>query len=294
MPRTPLRLYLLCLALLLAGCAVRPLTPLAPHETSAPAGEAVSAGSTGTVPARGQAAAGPAQFTPTAATTGALADTPAAAPTGETPVLPATPAATATAEPPTAVVVNVVVALVAQPTQAPTQAPVQVLVAPPTLAPPATAPPTAAPPTAAPPTALSVAPPPSADVAAAEQYCIDLVNARRAENGLPPLAREEALMGIARARVADMVARGYTGHNDPVTGEALGRSLVLAAGYRWAGENWYGSVSGPVAIVERAMAWFMTDPAHYRNILSPTFDAVGIGIAYNGRQWLLVQNFAGY
>jgi len=133
------------------------------------------------------------------------------------------------------------------------------------------------------------------DAAAAEQYTIDLINAQRAAAGVAPLARDETLMGIARARVADMVARGYTGHNDPVTGAPLAREWMRAAGYTspYLGENWYGSIKSPPAIVDVAMGWFMTDPPHARNILSPNYVAVGIGIGYNGRQWLLIQNFAG-
>ena len=142
---------------------------------------------------------------------------------------------------------------------------------------------------------VAVAPPPAADVAAAEQYAIDLINAQRASAGVAPLARDETLMGIARARVADMAARGYTGHNDPVTGQALGRALMRAAGYTstYLGENWYGSISAPPGIVEIAMNWFMTDPPHARNILNPEYAVVGVGIAFSGRQWLLVQDFAG-
>lgn len=141
------------------------------------------------------------------------------------------------------------------------------------------------------PTPIRVAPPPSADVAAAEQYCVDLINAERANAGLSALSADAALMNVARARVADMVARGYTGHYDPVTGESLGHSLVTAAGYQVAGENWYGTLSGPPSIVDIAMGWFMTDPPHYRNILSTRYTGVGVGIAFNGQQWLLVQNF---
>jgi len=137
-----------------------------------------------------------------------------------------------------------------------------------------------------------VAPPVSADVAAGEQYTIDLINAQRVNAGLPPYARDETLMGIARARVADMVARGYTGHNDPVTGESLGRSMILAAGYSFGSENWYGTRTGPPATGETAMNWFMTDPPHAAGILSPTYSGVGVGIAFNGTQWLLIQIFA--
>lgn len=151
----------------------------------------------------------------------------------------------------------------------------------------------AAAPTAVPP--VAVAPPASADVAAAEQYCVELINAERAKAGLAPLVADPALMGVARARVADMVARGYTGHYDPVTGVSMSRAMIPAAGFTsgYIGENWYGSINAPPAIVDTAMGWFMTDPPHYRNILNANYAYVGVGIAYNGRQWLLVQNFAG-
>ena len=148
------------------------------------------------------------------------------------------------------------------------------------------------------PTAVPALPPvgrpPSGDVAAAEQYTVDLINVRRAAAGIAPLAANATLMSVARGRVADMVARGYTGHNDPVTGAALGPAMMRAAGFGGpVGENWYGTLKGPPAIADVAMGWFMTDPPHYHNILGTNYMSVGVGIAYNGRQWLLVQDFAG-
>ena len=143
-------------------------------------------------------------------------------------------------------------------------------------------------PTAAP---AAVAPPVSADVAAAEQYCVDLINAQRTALGLARLAADPTLMDIANSRVADMVARGYTGHNDPVTGVALGPALMRAAGYAPVGENWYGTRLSPPAIADVAMRWFMTDAPHYQNILNPRYTGVGVGIAFNGHQWLLIQDF---
>jgi uncharacterized protein YkwD len=233
-------------------------------------------------------------------------------------VQPMTPAPVQVTAPPVAVVVTVTpaptamtppaetapVAASAPPESLPGPAdsalPALVLVSP-TLAPTDVSPVATLPPTAIPlPTEtavlpVAVAPPPSGDVAAAEQYMIDLINAERAAAGVAPLVRDETLMGIARARVADMVARGYTGHTDPATGEHLARAMMRAAGYtsNYLGENWYGSIQPPPGIVDTAMAWFMADPPHAKNILSPNYAWVGVGIAFNGRQWLLVQNFAG-
>ena len=137
--------------------------------------------------------------------------------------------------------------------------------------------------------------PPSGDAAAAELYMVDLINQQRAAAGVAPLIADPLLMSVARGRVDDMVARGYTGHSDPATGESLGPKMIHAAGFTstFVGENWYGTIKSPPSNVETAMSWFMTDPPHARNILSPYYAYVGVGLAFNGRQWLIVQNFAG-
>ncbi len=262
------------LALLLAGCAVNPVTP-----------PATDVG--------GQAGVGVSLSPATAAATEAGASTAAVT---ELSSLSATPASIIITQPPAA---PSTVPVVASTTSA-TPTPVLIVVAEVALvpAPTATRPPAVAmaranpAPTAVPP--VSVAPPVSGDVAAAEQYTVVLINAQRAVRGLALLAANPTLMSIANARVADMVARGYTGHNDPATGVALGPAQMRAAGFAGlVGENWYGTRLGPPANAEVAMKWFMTDPPHYQNILNPRYDGVGVGIAYNGQQWLLVQDFAG-
>jgi uncharacterized protein YkwD len=134
------------------------------------------------------------------------------------------------------------------------------------------------------------------DVAAAEVHTVDLINAQRAAQKLPPLAQDPTLMSIARARVADMVTRHYTGHYDPVTGVGLGKEMMTAAGYTsgFKAENWYGlAEAGPTQAAEVAMQWFMGDPPHAANILSPNFVGVGVGLAFNGKEWLIVQDFVG-
>jgi len=278
---------------LLAGCAVKPITPppvvdVAQELTAAPTGNGGVLVDLGTPAQAGAATAtGVADLAAPRAT-----ETPhGAAPVAATPSsLPPAAAATATSLAATAAVVAasasptpalIVVANVAL-VPAPTATRVRVYSA-------AGANPA---PTAVPP--VSVAPPVSGDVAAAELYTVALINAQRAARGLAALAANPTLMSIANARVADMVARGYTGHNDPNTGVALGPALMRAAGFGGlVGENWYGTRLAPPANAEVAMKWFMTDPPHYQNILNPRYSGVGVGIAYNGQQWLLIQDFAG-
>lgn len=131
------------------------------------------------------------------------------------------------------------------------------------------------------------APPGDPSVAGAEQNVIDQVNYQRAVVGLPPYTRDETLMQIARARVADMVARGYFGHADPVTGENLARSQAQHAGFTRAGENILRS-GGPLAdLPANAVAWFMGDAPHRDNLLHPAYTSIGAGIAADGAYWIL-------
>ena len=142
--------------------------------------------------------------------------------------------------------------------------------------------------------AIPLASQPVVDVASAEQAVIDLVNKNRGVNGLPTLARSEANMSIARWRSADMVARNYFGHNDPVTFAHLAHDAVLAAGFGRAGENIYWSSRASLFdFADQAVAWFMGSSAHRANILNSGYTAIGVGITWNGVGWVLAQVFGG-
>jgi uncharacterized protein YkwD len=152
-------------------------------------------------------------------------------------------------------------------------------------------------PAANPPTAAPVVQPvpvqPVSDVGSAEQAVIALTNLYRSQNSLAPLTRDEALMNVARSRSNDMVARGYFGHADPVTGQPLARPLILGLGYGRAGENIFWSGKGLADFPASAVNWFMGDAPHRANILNPAFTVIGIGLTYNGQGWTLAQDFAG-
>lgn len=136
-------------------------------------------------------------------------------------------------------------------------------------------------------------PAPNADITSAEQAIIELSNQQRVISGLAPFGRDETIMAIARERLNDMIARSYFSHFDPLTGAALAREAILASGYSRSGENIYWS--GAVDLIDfprRAIDWFMADPLHAAGILSPNYSLVGVGIAWNGQGWMVVQNFA--
>jgi uncharacterized protein YkwD len=108
-----------------------------------------------------------------------------------------------------------------------------------------------------------------------------LVNAERADRGLPPL-RGDADLGQAAARQAgDMVRRQYFAHVTP-GGADLGdrlRSAGYGDGSGWrAGEalGWgTGSRATPAALVDE---WIASAP-HRRILLDPGFRELGVGIA---------------
>lgn len=134
---------------------------------------------------------------------------------------------------------------------------------------------------------------PVADIASAEQAIIDLTNSYRAQSGLPPLARDESIMSIARSRSADMVARNFFDHTDPITGAVLAKPQVLALGYGRAGENIYWSGKDLAAFPVTVVNWFMGDAPHRANLLNSGYTAVGVGLVWNGLGWTLTQNFGG-
>lgn len=118
------------------------------------------------------------------------------------------------------------------------------------------------------------------------------VNAVRRKAGVPPVQLNRDLQEAAQAHAEDMLARGYFAHRSP-SGTTV-RERARKAGYDWRaiGEN----IAEGQRSVEEVMATWMTSPGHRKNILSPNFKELGIGLtagrSKNGEyrvEW--VQNF---
>ncbi|MEK7809617.1 MAG: CAP domain-containing protein [Chloroflexota bacterium] len=147
-------------------------------------------------------------------------------------------------------------------------------------------------PTSTPPTIVAISS--VNDVAIAESNVMSLINANRSAQRMPPLARSESIMAIARTRSNDMVGRNYFGHNDPISGASLAKLSVLAAGFSNAGENIYWSGQWQLAeFPNGAVNWFMNSAAHRANILGSGYTHIGAGIVWNGLGWMLTVVFAG-
>ena len=106
-----------------------------------------------------------------------------------------------------------------------------------------------------------------------EQAACTLINQRRAENGLEPLAISADLSVKARIKSQDMRDNNYFDHNSPTYGSPFDLMQSLGITYRTAGENIAMGYKTAEAVVD---AW-MNSPGHRANILSTNYTTMGIG-----------------
>lgn len=115
----------------------------------------------------------------------------------------------------------------------------------------------------------------------AEATLWQLLNGARVNNGMAPLQQHSTLVGLARWRSADMLAKDYFSHTIAGCGclvYAYYDSNGLA--YEWAGENigWNSGLddaSSPVRVHEK----FMASAGHRANVLTAAFTHGGVGAA---------------
>lgn len=125
-----------------------------------------------------------------------------------------------------------------------------------------------------------------------ERIMAALVNADRELFGLAPLAFDPALAAIARGHAEDLRDHGYVAHGSPRTGDVSDRARAAGYAYVQLGENVARDAS-----VHGAHAGLMRSLGHRKNVLSPHFTRLGVGVAVEeqlsgGRLVYVVQNFA--
>jgi uncharacterized protein YkwD len=117
-----------------------------------------------------------------------------------------------------------------------------------------------------------------------------LINARRAERGLPALAWSDQLAAAAQAHADDCARRNRGGHTGS-DGAKL-RERLARAGWEpgYASENWANARS-----VEHAVSMWWNESAggpHRRNILGPNYTEAGIGVARGAWGLYFIVDFA--
>jgi uncharacterized protein YkwD/uncharacterized membrane protein required for colicin V production len=122
----------------------------------------------------------------------------------------------------------------------------------------------------------------------AETAMLELLNRERIGQGLTALTADERLRQAARDHSDEMVRERYFAHESPTYGSPFDRMLRAGARFGAAGENLAFAPN-----VETAHRGLMNSPDHRKNILTPGFRRVGIGVMRAGA-WgrMFTQNFA--
>lgn len=120
-------------------------------------------------------------------------------------------------------------------------------------------------------------PTPTPGLTADEQRMVDLINQERAKAGLAPLTVDLRLVDLARKKSQDMITNNYFSHTSPTYGDPFKMMTAAGISYRTAGENLAGART-----VDQAHSALMNSAGHRQNILSPSYNKVGVGIATGG------------
>ena len=107
-----------------------------------------------------------------------------------------------------------------------------------------------------------------------EAELVGLINAYRAEHGLPALRLQDNLSASAEHRVQAMAARNAFGHD--VGGTFA--DLLTDHGYLWRGGRWSGEdiAAGNATAAETFQQW-VDSPRHNAVLLDPRYRDIGVG-----------------
>ena len=108
------------------------------------------------------------------------------------------------------------------------------------------------------------------DMNADEQKMLALINQERVKAGLNTLNSDLTFQSVAHARAMEMARTAAYSHYD-TAGNLIARQMLQKLGVNVPmGENFYG--------------WFMSDPPHHDNILSPRWTVAGVGVVTTSDQ----------
>jgi hypothetical protein len=105
--------------------------------------------------------------------------------------------------------------------------------------------------------------------AGAEGDFVARINSVRQSKGLAPLAVSGELTGVARRWTDRMAANGEISHNGNLSSE-------VSSNWRKLGEN-----VARGSDVDSVWSQFVNSSGHYKNIVDPAFNYVGVGVSYD-------------
>lgn len=115
----------------------------------------------------------------------------------------------------------------------------------------------------------------SNDLRALESEVIRLVNVERNKVGRSPLTTNNQVSNVARLKSQDFIDNNYFSHNSPTYGTPFNMLKTFGISFTAAAEN---IASGQRTAAEVMKSW-MNSSGHRENILSPTYNQIGVGVA---------------
>lgn len=123
-----------------------------------------------------------------------------------------------------------------------------------------------------------------------EYQLFDLTNAARVKHGLPVLSWDDHVKVTARGHSTDMAEKSYFSHESLDGLSPFDRMDRDHIAYRAAGEN---IASGQVSSIF-AHEGLMNSMGHRKNILSPEYNSLGVGVAFDSESRpFYTENFIG-
>src|ERR1700678_695952 len=121
----------------------------------------------------------------------------------------------------------------------------------------------------------------------AEQQLMDLANADRAQQGLPPLKWDPALAQAANQHAQLMAQQPALSHQYPGEPDLDARCGAAGAHFRAIAEN-VALAPTPQALEKE---WMNSAP-HRANLLNPAMNVMGVGLVKRGGNYYAVEDFA--
>ncbi|MFA5602934.1 MAG: LysM peptidoglycan-binding domain-containing protein [Bacilli bacterium] len=121
------------------------------------------------------------------------------------------------------------------------------------------------------------------DIKALETEVIRLVNTERTKVGSPPLTPNNELNRVARIKSEDFVKNNYFSHNSPTYGTPFDMLRSFGITFTAAGEN----IAKGQRTAQEVMNTWMNSSGHRANILNPTYNQIGVGVARDNNGNLL-------
>lgn len=127
------------------------------------------------------------------------------------------------------------------------------------------------------------------DEKATVEYVLNKINSIRQESGIASLTLDDLITSTAQTKSDDMVTNNYFSHTSPTYGTPFEMLQNAGVTYKTAGENIAGNSS-----IDEAIESFMSSSTHSQNILSNSYNYIGIGISQSDKYgYVIVLMFVG-